>query len=77
MRIVLRVILATIGKRPNKYGLFGRAATRKLLFSKKNMVAQFRFVKLHLSKPQDFLSNVLWTDETKVAMLGNNAQEHV
>lgn len=76
MRIVLRVILATVGKRPNN-GLFGRAASRKLLFSKKNIVAQFRFVKLHLSKPQDFLSNVLWTDETKVAMLGNNAQEHV
>jgi len=29
--------------------------------------------KLHLNKPQDFWNNVLWTNETKVKMLGHNS----
>jgi len=41
------------------------------------MAVQFRFVKLHQNKPQDFWNNVLWTDETKVKMFGYNAQQHV
>jgi len=41
------------------------------------MAAQLRFVKLHQDKPQDFCSNVLWTDETKVEMFGQNAHKHV
>ena len=38
----------------NKYGLFGRGARRKILFSKKDVAAWLRFAKLHLDKPQDF-----------------------
>lgn len=38
----------------NKYGLFQRVASRKPLLTKKNMAAQVRFAKLHLSKLQDF-----------------------
>ena len=41
------------------------------------MVAQLRFVKLYLNKPQDFWNNVLWTDQTNVEMFGHNAQQHV
>lgn len=40
------------------------------------MVAQFRFATLNLNKPQDFKSNILQTDKTKVDMLGYNAQHH-
>jgi len=60
-----------------KYGMFGRVARRKLLLSKKNMAARLRFANLHLNNSQDFLNNVLWTDETKVEIFGHNAQSHV
>lgn len=64
----------TVGKRLNKRGLFSRIPWQKSLHSKKkNKTAQLMFVKLHLSKPQDFLNTVLffrWTKE----MIGHNAQ---
>ena len=41
------------------------------------MALWLRFAKLHLDKPQDFWTNVLWTDETKVEMFGHNVQHHV
>lgn len=41
-----------------------------------NIVAQLMIIKLQLNKAQDFGGNVLWTDETKVEMCGNNAQHH-
>lgn len=61
----VKVLGSTITKILNKYFLFGRLVRRKSLLSKKNMVAQHRFAKLHLEKPKDFHSNVLWTDKTK------------
>lgn len=50
---------------------------RKTLHSKKNRVKWFRFAKLHLSKPQNFKNNVLWTNETIVDMFSHNAQCHI
>lgn len=41
-----------------------------------NIVAQLMIINLQLNKAQDFGGNVLWTDETKVEMCGNNAQQH-
>ena len=68
---------STIGKRLNKYGLFGRVARGMCLLSKKNKAAWLMFAKMHLDKPQDFWNNVLWTDKTGVEMFGHNAHCHV
>ena len=57
--INVKIHTRTIRRRLKKYGLFGRVARRKRLLSKKNMVAQLRFAKLHLVKIQDFWNNVL------------------
>jgi len=59
-----------------KYDFFRRFAGDNL-FSKKNMSAHLRFVKFHLNKQNDTLSNVLWTDETRVEMFGHNVQQHL
>lgn len=58
----------------NKYGLFQSVARRKPLLSKKNETAWLRFVELHQNKPQNFLNNVLWTDEIRVEMFSHKAQ---
>jgi len=47
---MLRFMTVEIEKSLNKCSLFGRIARRK----PQNMAAQLRFVKLDVSKPQDF-----------------------
>lgn len=41
------------------------------------MAAQVKFAKLPSTKPQDLWSNVLWTDETKVEIFGQNTPHHI
>ncbi|KAF7643573.1 hypothetical protein LDENG_00237070, partial [Lucifuga dentata] len=36
-----------------------------------------KFAKEHLDTPQHYWENVLWTDETKVELLGKNTQHYV
>ena len=43
-----------------------KVARNKALTSKKKIEAQMRFAKLHLSKLQDILKNILLTVEAKV-----------
>lgn len=77
---------STNRKSRNKYGLFGRVSRTKCLPSRKNMTAQltklshnlFSFVRFtKLNKPQLLLNNVLWTDWSRMEMLGNNAKCHI
>ena len=42
-----------------------------------DMAALLSFAKLHLEKPPDFWSNVLWTDDTKMEMFGHNAEHQI
>lgn len=49
---------------------------RKPLVSTQNKAARLRFAKLCLNKPQDVWNSVLWTDKTKLEILGQNAQRH-
>ena len=58
----------TMRKSLNKYGLSERAATKKLLLSKKNVATRLRFAKLHLNRPQVFFSKVLCKVKTKIEM---------
>ncbi|KAF7644157.1 hypothetical protein LDENG_00226770, partial [Lucifuga dentata] len=44
---------------------------------KKTITAHLKFAKEHLDTPQCYWENVLWTDETKVELLGKNTQHYV
>lgn len=39
------------------------------------MEAQFRFTNLHLYKPQNIWKHTIWTDETKMKMVGYHAEQ--
>uniref|UniRef100_A0AAZ1XTB4 HTH psq-type domain-containing protein n=1 Tax=Oreochromis aureus TaxID=47969 RepID=A0AAZ1XTB4_OREAU len=47
------------------------------LFSIRNTEAWLSFTKLHLNKPNDFCSNVVWTHDTKVETSGHNTAPHL
>ena len=72
----VRVHDISVGKKTNKYGLFGKLVRRKPLLSKKNMVVWLRFDKSHL-KAQTLWNSVLNTDKTKVKMFGHDAQRDI
>lgn len=56
----------------NKYSMFARVVRTLTLFSIRNTEAWLSFTKLHLNKPNDFCSNVVWTHDTKVETSGHN-----
>ncbi|KAK3571029.1 hypothetical protein QTP86_001280 [Hemibagrus guttatus] len=68
---------STIRKRLGKNGLHGRVPRRRLLLSKKNIKARISFARKHLDDPQDFWENTLWTDETKIELLGRSVSHYV
>ncbi len=59
----------TIRKRLGKNSIHGRVPRQKPLLTKKNTKARLTFAKKYLDYPQDFLANILWTDESKVEFL--------
>ena len=61
---------STMRQRLGKNGIHGRVPRRKPLLTKKNTMARLTFAKQHLDDPQDFWDNILWTDETKVELFG-------
>lgn len=73
----VKVYDSSVRKRLNKYGLFRRVTRSKPQLSKKNMAVELWFAKLQLNKPQVSWNNVLWSDETKIEMFGDNAQSHI
>uniref|UniRef100_A0A8C5LM91 Transposase n=1 Tax=Leptobrachium leishanense TaxID=445787 RepID=A0A8C5LM91_9ANUR len=68
---------STIRKTLNKNEVHGRTPRRKPLLSKKNIAAHLKFAKEHLDVPQHYWQNILWTDETKIELFGNNTQHYV
>ncbi|KAF7654180.1 hypothetical protein LDENG_00073090, partial [Lucifuga dentata] len=69
---------STIRRTLNNSGVYGRAARRKPLLSKKNIVARLQFAKKdHVNKPEGYWKNVLWTDETKIELFGLNEKCYV
>lgn len=57
-------------------GLWGRVARRKPNFTKKTIQAQLNFAKTHLKSPKRMCEHVLWSDETKVELLGHNSKRY-
>ncbi|KAF7655970.1 hypothetical protein LDENG_00047760 [Lucifuga dentata] len=67
---------STTCKKLNRHGVHSRTPRRKPLLSKKIITACLKFAKEHLDPPQHYWENVLWTDETKVELLGKNMQHY-
>ncbi len=61
---------STIRKRLGKNSIHGRVPRQKPLLTKNNTKARLTFAKKYLDYPQDFWTNILWTDETKVFLKG-------
>ena len=58
-------------------GLHGRRPRRTPLLKANHKKARPEFATMHIDKPQRFLENVLWTDETKLELFHKTRQLHV
>ncbi|KAG2469093.1 TC1A transposase, partial [Polypterus senegalus] len=58
----------TISAAIHQSGLYGRAARRKPLLSKRHMAASLEFAKRHLKDSQILRNKILWSDETKIEL---------
>jgi hypothetical protein len=67
----------TISAALNQSGLYGRAARRKSLLSKRYMTACLEFAKRHLKDSLPMRNKIFWSDETKIEGFGLNAKCHV
>ncbi len=56
----------TIRKRLGKNGIRWRVPRQTPLLTKNNTNAHLTFANKYLDYPQDFLENIMWTDEIKV-----------
>ncbi|XP_047009608.1 centrin-3 isoform X3 [Ictalurus punctatus] len=72
----VKVNASTIRKRLYKFDLHGRCVRKKPLLSKKNIRARVQFANEHIGKDQAFWNNALWTDESKIELLGNINSRH-
>uniref|UniRef100_A0AAR2KM81 Transposase Tc1-like domain-containing protein n=1 Tax=Pygocentrus nattereri TaxID=42514 RepID=A0AAR2KM81_PYGNA len=61
----------------NKNDVHGRTPQRKPPLSTQNNAAHLKFAKEHLDVPQHYWQNILWTDETKIELIGRNTQRYV
>jgi transposase len=67
----LDVSIPTIHRYLKHVNLTRTLAKRKILLSEANRVKRFDFCKLMLQKDDDYLSRIMWTDETKVQAYPN------
>ena len=58
-------------------GLYGRVARWKPLLSKRNMTAHLKFAKKTPKDSQTMRNKILWSDETKIELIGLNAKRQV
>lgn len=67
----LDVSIMTIHRYLKQTNLSRTLAKRKILLSEANRVKRLNFCKLMLQKDDDYLSRIMWTDETKVQAYPN------
>ena len=60
----------TISRHLNEMGRYGRRPRRTPLLTQRHKKARLEFAKTYLRKPKPFWENVMWTDKTKVELLG-------
>ena len=67
---------STVSRRLNKVGLFGWIGAKKTLISAKNKRARLKFAKAHQDWSIEDSKKVLFSDETKINLFGNDRNNH-
>src|SRR4029434_1714040 len=53
-----------------------RVMRKKPFLHTRHKHARLRYAKAHLNKPDSFWNKVIWTDETKIELLGHNKRRY-
>lgn len=67
----------TISRILHKSGLYGRVARRKPFLKDIHKKCRLKFATSHLGDTPNMWKKVLWSDETKIELFGNNAKRYV
>uniref|UniRef100_A0A8C7KC88 Transposase Tc1-like domain-containing protein n=1 Tax=Oncorhynchus kisutch TaxID=8019 RepID=A0A8C7KC88_ONCKI len=67
----------TISRILHKSGLYGRVARRKPFLKDIHKKCHLKFATSHLGDTSNMWKKVLWSDETKIELFGNNAKRYV
>ncbi|MBN3278955.1 TCB1 transposase, partial [Polyodon spathula] len=68
---------STISRALHNTGLYGRVARKKPLLKKYHLKARLEFARKHESDPAAMWEKVLWSDETKIELFGQNSERYV
>ena len=60
-----------------KSRLYGRVARWKPLLRKRHMTAYLKFAKRHMKDSESMRQKILWSNDTKIELLGLNAKHYV
>ncbi|MGL4646725.1 MAG: hypothetical protein ACRCVL_06425, partial [Cetobacterium sp.] len=67
----------TISRALHKSGLYGRVARRKPLLNESHKKSRLQFGTSHVEDTTSMWKKVLWTDETKIELFGQNSKRYV
>ncbi|KAL0162929.1 hypothetical protein M9458_042325, partial [Cirrhinus mrigala] len=67
----------TISRALHKVGLYGRVARRKTLLKENHKKSRLQFATSHVGDTANMWKKVLWSDETKMELFGQNAKRYV
>uniref|UniRef100_A0A669EVF3 Transposase n=1 Tax=Oreochromis niloticus TaxID=8128 RepID=A0A669EVF3_ORENI len=67
----------TISRALHKVGLYGRVARRKPLLTENHKKSRLQFATSHVGDTANMWKKVLWSDETKMQLFGQNAKRYV
>jgi len=67
----------TIKRRLHEVGLYGRRARKKPMLSRKNIAKRFQWAKEHETWTTKDWARVLWSDESKFCIFGNNGSRFI
>ena len=73
----ISVCKSTISNTLHHSGLQGRVPRKVPLLKKRHVKARLAYAKQMLAKPSEFVDNILWSDETKIELFGQNQWTHV
>lgn len=73
----VKISSQTVRRRLQENSLNGRIARRKPNVSKKNIRKRMAFAKEHLRKDVNFWKLIVWSDETKFNVFGNDGKPYV
>ncbi|KAG2468840.1 TC1A transposase, partial [Polypterus senegalus] len=68
---------STITAALHQSGLYGRVACQKPLLSARHMTTRMEFAKRHLKDSEMMRNKILWSDETKIELVGLNSKRYV